>query len=203
MNTSRIEEMLAEQGKSKAHAARLLGKDRSYLVSVRNYDIDLSKEALRILADDLGTTPEYLNWETDDPAVPNDNAVKIPVLGEVAAGLPIDAVENILDWEEIPAQMAKEGDYFGLIIKGKSMEPRMVEGDVVIVRKQSQCENGQLAIVAVNGDKATCKKVMCESGDLRLISLNPLFPDQVYSKAAVEQLPITILGVVVELRAKF
>lgn len=203
MNVSRIVESAKEQGKSQAYLCRLLGKHRGYLQDVAAQRFELSRENLGIIAADLGTTPEYLNFETDDPKIPNDNAVKIPVLGAVAAGLPIEAVEDIIDWEEIPAQMAREGDYFGLVIKGKSMEPRMCENDVVIVRKQECCENGQVAIVAVNGDMATCKKVVFENGGLRLVSLNPLFPDQVYSKEAVEQLPITILGVVVELRAKF
>ena len=203
MNTSRIVETAREQGKTQAYLCRLLGKSRKYLQDVSTGRFELSADYLRVIAKDLGTTPEYLNWETDDPKPPSDAAVKIPVLGEVAAGLPIDAVQDIIDWEEIPAQMAKAGDYFGLVIKGKSMEPRMVEGDVVIVRKQGACENGQLAIVAVNGDTATCKRVQFENGGLRLVSLNPLFPDQVYSKEAVERLPITILGVVVELRAKF
>lgn len=203
MNISRIVETAKEQGKTQAYLCRLLGKNRGYFKDLSMQRFELSAEHLRLIAKDLGTTPEYLNWETDDPKPPSDAAVKIPVLGEVAAGLPIEAVEDVIDWEEIPAQMAKAGDYFGLVIKGKSMEPRMVEGDVVIVRKQENCDNGQLSIVAVNGDKATCKRVLYEDGGLRLVSLNPLFPDQVYSKEAVEQLPITILGVVVELRAKF
>lgn len=203
MNTLRIIELAKEQGKPQAHLCRVLGKNRQWLKEATAQHYEVSKEILELLAKELNTTPEYLNWETDDPKPISDNAVKIPVLGEVAAGLPIDAVEGIIDWEEIPAQMAREGDYFGLIIKGKSMEPRMIEGDVVIVRKQETCDNGQLAIVAVNGDTATCKRVQYEDGGIRLVSLNPLFPDQVYSKEAVEQLPIRILGVVVELRAKF
>ena len=203
MNTSRIVEMAKEQGKTQAYLCRLLGKSRTYFKDISLGRYGLSKEALKLIATDLRTTPEYLNWETDDPTPPNDNAVKIPVLGEVAAGLPIDAVENIIDWEEISAEMARSGEYFGLVVKGMSMLPRMVEGDVLIVRKQDVCDNGQLAIVAVNGDTATCKNVFFENGGMRLEAWNPLFPDQVYTKEAVEQLPIRVLGVVVELRAKF
>lgn len=55
----------------------------------------------------------------------------------------------------------------------------------------------------VNGDEGTCKRVECSADGLKLISLNPLFPDQVYTKEAVEKLPVKIVGVVVELRAKF
>lgn len=164
---------------------------------------ELSKKNLTVIAKALGTTPEYLNWETDDPTPPNDNAVRVPVLGRVAAGLPMACEENIVDWEEIPAALARTGDYFALQIHGKSMEPRMVEGDVVIVRKQENCENGQLAIVLVNGDEGTCKRVECGEDGMRLISLNPLFPDQIYTAEAVEKLPVKIVGVVVELRAKF
>ena len=203
MDTSRIVELTNKQGKTQAHLCRLLGKSRTYLRDLAMHRFELNREQLEIIAAELGTTAEYLNWETDDPRPDREEGVKIPVLGEVAAGLPIEAVENIVDWENITSQMARGGDYFGLVIKGRSMEPRMVAGDVVIVRKQETCENGQLAIVAVNGDRATCKKVMLENDGLRLVSINPLFPDQVYSKAAVEQLPIRILGVVVELRAKF
>lgn len=203
MNTSRIIELAKEQGKTQAYLCQLLGKNRGYLRDVANYDIQMSVDQLRILADSLGTTPEYLNWETDDPTQPNDNAVRIPVLGRVAAGLPMFVEDNIIDWEEIPAALAREGDYFALQIHGKSMEPRMVEGDIVIVKKQECCNCGQLAIVLVNGDEATCKKVDFSNGGIRLVSYNPLFPDQIYSKEAVEQLPIRIVGVVVELRAKF
>ncbi len=203
MNTKRVIDLANAQGKTISYLCGLIGKNRYYIHDMDRKGYPLKREYLEIIAADLGTTVEYLNEETDDPRPDREEGVKIPVLGEVAAGLPIEAVENIVDWENITSQMARGGDYFGLVIKGRSMEPRMVAGDVVIVRKQETCENGQLAIVAVNGDRATCKKVMLENDGLRLVSINPLFPDQVYSKAAVEQLPIRILGVVVELRAKF
>lgn len=70
----------------------------------------------------------------------------------------MEAVENILDYEEISEDMARQGDYFALQIKGDSMEPRIKEGDVVIVRKQPDVESGEVAIVLVNGDEATIKK---------------------------------------------
>ena len=83
----------------------------------------------------------------------------IPVLGKVVAGYPIEAVENILDYEEISDEMAQQGDFFALQVKGDSMEPRIKEGDVVIVRKQEDVDSGDIAIMLVNGDEATIKKV--------------------------------------------
>ena len=85
--------------------------------------------------------------------------VPINVLGRVAAGIPIEAVEEVIDTEEITQEMASTGTYFGLQIKGNSMEPRMCEGDVVIVRQQEDAESGDIVIAMVNGDDATCKRL--------------------------------------------
>ena len=84
----------------------------------------------------------------------------IPVLGHVQAGIPIDAIEEILDYEEITPEMAAHGEYFALQVKGSSMEPRMREGDVVIVRKQPDVLHDDTAIVLVNGGEATIKRVL-------------------------------------------
>ena len=132
------------------------------------------------------------------------NGVRIPVLGYVAAGIPIEAITDVLDYEELSPEMVKDGsEYFALQIKGSSMEPKISEGDVVIVRKQEDCENGQIAIVCVNGDQATCKRVMKQANGILLQPLNPAYEPTFYTAEQIQNLPITILGRVVELRAKF
>ena len=128
---------------------------------------------------------------------------KIPVLGYVRAGIPIEAVEDILDYEEISLEMASQGEHFALSIKGDSMEPRIAEGDVVIVRKQNIVENGELAVVLVNGNDATVKKFYMNDNGVTLISTNPIYDPFYYSKEDVEKLPVQVIGKVVELRAKF
>ncbi len=127
----------------------------------------------------------------------------IPVLGLVRAGIPMDAVEYIIDYEEISEEMARQGEFFALQIKGDSMEPRIKEGDVVIVRKQPDIESGETAIVLVNGDEATIKKVKKFDGGIHLIPNNPNYDVSTYMNEQIEKLPVTILGKVVELRAKF
>ncbi|MBR2041509.1 MAG: helix-turn-helix domain-containing protein [Oscillospiraceae bacterium] len=129
--------------------------------------------------------------------------VKIPVLGKVAAGIPITAVENILDYEEISTDMAFSGDYVALQIKGRSMEPRMWEGDVVIVRKQDTIENGEVAVVMVDGDEATVKKVQFQKDGILLRPFNPDFEPLFYSKSEIENIPVRIFGKVVECRQKY
>lgn len=127
----------------------------------------------------------------------------IPVLGDVAAGIPIEAITDIVDYEEIDAAMAATGDFFGLRIKGDSMEPRMKVGDVVIVRKQDSAETGDTVVVLVNGDSATVKKIKYGPDGITLIPTNPVHDVQFYSAADVERLPVRVIGRVVELRAKY
>ena len=131
------------------------------------------------------------------------SAVKIPVLGTVAAGLPIDAIENIIDYEEISPQMANTGEYFCLQVKGQSMEPKFSEGDVVVVRKQPDIESGDIAIVIVNGNEATIKKIKKRPDGIMLVPLNSAYDVMFYNNDDITNLPVNILGKVVELRAKF
>lgn len=130
--------------------------------------------------------------------------VRIPVLGRVVAGIPIEAITDIIDYEEIPAQMAKSGTYFALQVKGRSMEPTLHEGDVVIVRQQPEVENGEIAIVLVNGNDATVKEVKEGPDGLTLIGHNVgVYSPHFYTREQIQNLPIRIIGKVVELRRKF
>lgn len=140
-------------------------------------------------------TPESFSYKK--------NKYVIPVLGKVAAGIPIDAVEYIVDYEEISEDLASKGDYFGLQIKGDSMEPKFSEGDVVIVRKQSTIQSGEIAIVLINGGEATIKKVMLFDGGINLVPSNQAYEVKTFTNEQIEKLPVQILGKVVELRAKF
>lgn len=133
----------------------------------------------------------------------NSNAVTIKVLGRVAAGLPIEAVENIIDTEEISEELSKTGEFFGLQIHGNSMEPKFSEGDVVIVRKQEDAESGDIVIATVNGTDATCKRLRKYRDGIELISTNPSYEPMFFSAVEIEQKPVRIIGRVVELRAKF
>lgn len=129
--------------------------------------------------------------------------VRIPVLGRVAAGIPINAVEEILDWEEIPEDMARQGEFFGLSIRGDSMSPRIMNGDVVIVRRQDDADTGDIVIAIVNGDDGCCKKLKKHPDGITLISLNPAYSPMVFTKTEIDDVPVRIIGKVVELRGKF
>lgn len=134
---------------------------------------------------------------------PKTKTVKIPVLGEVAAGIPIDAIENIIDYEEITENLAHTGEFFGLKIKGDSMYPMICDKDIVIVRKQPNVENGEVAIVLVNGNEATCKKIKKDTQGITLVPKNPEYKEKTYTNKEIQTLPVTIIGKVIELRRRF
>lgn len=131
------------------------------------------------------------------------HGVVINVLGRVAAGIPIEAVENIIDTEEITEELARTGDFFGLQIHGDSMEPKISDGDVVIVRQQEDAESGDIVIATVNGDEATCKRLRKYRDGIELVANNPTYDPIFFSNEDIINKPVRIIGRVVELRAKF
>lgn len=156
-------------------------------------------DKMQLLADYFGIRMEELISNSI-----NNSGIKIPILGTVIAGIPVTAVEDIIGYEEINEKMDRCGDYFALEIKGDSMEPKMSKGDIVIVKQQNTVENGQIAIVLVNGDEATVKKVRFRDNGIELIAFNSyVYEPHFYSAKEIEELPVKIIGRVVELRAKF
>lgn len=157
-------------------------------------------ETLARLTDVLGVSVDYLVGNGAGPK--RLGYIRIPVLSRVAAGIPIDAIEDIIDWEDISAAAAGDGEYFGLQIKGHSMEPKISDGDIVIVRRQPDVDSGDIAVVLVNGDDATVKRVKKTPQGVTLIPSNPAYDPMYYTNAEIKSLPVKILGRVVELRAK-
>lgn len=127
---------------------------------------------------------------------------RIMVYGSVPAGIPVEAIEDIVDWEDIPMEWLNGGQkYIGLRIKGDSMFPKYIEGDTIIIRLQPDCESGQDAVVYVNGYDATLKKVIKNENGIMLQPLNPEYTPRQYDYND-ERYPISILGIVVEIRRK-
>jgi len=129
--------------------------------------------------------------------------IRIPVLGSVVAGIPLEAIEDIIDYEEIDEELARTGDFFALQVRGDSMEPVLYEKDVVIVRKQTTADTGDIAIVLINGNDATVKKIRRERGGVMLIGYNAAaYEPHFYTDVEIKNLPVQILGKVIELRRK-
>lgn len=197
----RIASLLKSQKKTQKMLCEHLGIKQQAFTNWKNGDNDSYMKHLPAIAEYLGVSIDFLLGKTDSPA--RRQGVKIPVLGNVAAGIPIEAITEIEDYEEITEDMASKGEYVALTIHGDSMEPRMLEGDVVIVRLQDTIESGETAIVIVNGGEATCKRVKKTPDGITLLAINPDYDPVFYSNKQIEQLPVRIFGKVVELRGKF
>ena len=165
------------------------------------YEPDIN--SLKKLSQIFDVSIDFLLGHTEQPASSTPHGIRIPVLGKVVAGIPIEAIEEILDYEEITPELAAAGEYFALKIKGSSMEPKISEGDVVIVRKQDDADNGDTAIILVNGNEATVKKIRKSPDGISLIPNNPSYDIIFYSNKEIKDLPVRIIGKVIELRAKF
>ena len=195
-----IKDLRVSRGYSQEQLGKLVGVQRA---AVQKWECgavqNLKRETMKRLSEVFNVPASSF---VDDEQ-PLSKGVLIPVLGYVRAGVPIEAVEEILDYEEISQEQARTGEFFALKIKGDSMEPKISEGDVVIVRKQSTVENGELAVVLVNGDDATVKKFYRSNNGVKLVSTNPKYDPFFYTPTEVDSFPISVIGRVVELRAKF
>lgn len=203
----RIKRKRIGMGLNVEEVAKRLGKNRATVYRYENNDIEnFPTTILEPLSKILHTTPAHLmGWEeSDKPNKVKKKGVKIPVLGKVAAGIPIEAIEEIEDYEEITEEEASKGDYFALKIQGESMEPKFSNGDVVIVRQQDDIESGEIGVIIVDGLDATVKKVIKQEEGILLVATNQaVYQPKFYGNETIRDLPVKILGKVVELRAKF
>ena len=147
------------------------------------------------VADALHISPlAFLGYD-----ISGKKTVKIPIVGHVVAGTPIFAQENIEGMVEINERDSK-GVMFALKAIGRSMEPRIQEGDLLIIHKQDDVESGDMAVILINGE-ATVKQVKKQAGGIMLIGFNQdVYEPHFYSNKQIEQLPIRIMGKVVESR---
>lgn len=198
-----LKNLRTRKGVYQKDVAAFLDIDRTTYVKWENGNTEPNQDALIKLAEYFNVSVDYLLGNSPKETTEKKKGIKIPVLGRVQAGIPVDAIEEIIDYEEITEEMAAQGDYFGLVIRGQSMMPRMLEGDVIIVRKQSDVDSGDIAVVLVNGNDATVKKIRKTESGIELVPLNPSFDIIYYTNEEIETLPVAIIGKVVELRGKF
>lgn len=191
----RIQRLCEDNGIAISRLERELGFANGYFRNLKKGGIPI--ERLEKVAEYFHTTVDVLRFGDEDAPRPSTNHSHwIPVLGRVAAGVPIEMVEDILDYEEIPNSY---GECFALQINGDSMAPDLPRGSVVVVHCQDDVESGDVAIVALNGSDAVCKRVIKDVEGIVLQSFNPDFPPRFIPSGE----DVTILGKVIESRRKW
>lgn len=200
---NRIKQLRKEKNISQGKLAKILNVHQTAVSQWEQGRTTPDSQLLPAIASFFNVSTDYLLGISGDSAQAK-NVIKAPVLGYVAAGIPIEAIEDIIDYEELnTAQFNPNYEYFGLKIQGDSMMPRVQEGDTVIVRKCSDVDSGDIAVVCINGDRATCKQLKKHSNGISLISFNSTYEPMFFTEQEVISKPITVLGKVVELRGKF
>lgn len=191
------QERLAHQ-LTQEELGQLVGLKKAAIYKYENGLLSNPKRSLiEKLAKIFNVSPAYL-LGIDSPRV---KGIRIPILGRVVAGVPLEAIEDIEGYKEITPEMAAKGEYFALRVRGKSMEPFMLEDDIVIVRKQETADSGDIVIVLVNGDEATVKEIKIHEDGLMLIGKNvAVYSPHFYNQKQIEDLPVKIIGKVVEVR---
>lgn len=149
-------------------------------------------------------TIEYLmGRETDAPTheqeIQQEEMILVPILGAVRAGLPILATENVVGYEKMSAESVRNGEYFYLNVTGDSMvDAKIFPGGRVLVRKQDWVDNNQIAVVLVNNEDATVKRVKWVHDKIILYAANSSYEPQIYDIRDVR-----ILGRVVKAEISF
>lgn len=164
------------------------------------------------IAEVLHVNPAWLmglDVDMNGKAIRNEQPIKmfagarIPILGRIPCGIPMTVQEyaDADDWVEIEESLAKTGEYYAIRANGDSMIPRINDGDIMIVHQQSEVESGQVAIVRVNGYEETCKRIRMHRDGIELIPINPNYETVFYDKKEIEDLPVNIVGRVIEIRS--
>lgn len=197
----RLKALLSEHEMTQNQLSKILGVSES---TVGKWILEKSLPRMGIiqkLSEHFNVPKSYFLEKQESPAKAMTKGVRIPILGRVVAGIPLEAITDIEGYEEITPKMASLGEYFALRIKGHSMEPRIEDGEIVICKQQSDVESGDIAIVLVNGNEATCKQIKKSPDGITLIGFNPvIYSPHFYSNKEIEMLPITVIGRVVESR---
>lgn len=163
----------------------------------REPDID----TLYKIAEIFNVSVDYLNGKSKRRLTEGQDYITINVYGSIPAGIPIEAIEEITDTEDLSLkEYDKNKTYLGLKVEGDSMYPKYLDGDTVIIEKTPDCENGTDAAVYVNGYEATLKTVVKnENGTITLRPINPNYSPTTYGPGDD---PVRILGIVKEIRRK-
>lgn len=194
-----LKEARKKNNLTQAEVASIIGITQNAYSYWESGKVKMDNASLNKLANHYQVSVDYLLGRDPIPSQ-KKRGVKIPVLGIIPAGMPIEAIEDIIDYEEVSEELAKTGEFFGLKVKGNSMTPDIKNDDVLIVRKQETFNNNEICVVLVNGYDATVKKLKQESSGIWLIPNNPEFEAQFYPNEKINSLPVKVIGRVIEIR---
>ena len=144
-------------------------------------------------------SPSVISGGLDDKNLENKSGSEIPVLGNIAAGTPIEAIQNEVMRIPMPDNIEKNGEFFGLKVKGDSMiEAGINDGDTVIVKKADTAENGKIIVALIDDNEAMLKRIRRKGKTVALESANRNYETKIFGPDRVK-----VQGVLVSLYRNF
>tara|TARA_A100001015_G_scaffold319468_1_gene442435 strand:- start:5028 stop:5708 length:681 start_codon:yes stop_codon:yes gene_type:complete len=144
-------------------------------------------------------SPSVIKGGLDEENVNNADAAEVPVLGKIAAGTPVEAIQNEVSRIPLPSNLEKNGEYFGLKVQGDSMiEAGINEGDTVIVKKSDTAENGKIVVALIDDHEAMLKRIRRKGKTIALESANRNYETKIFGPDRVK-----VQGVLVSLYRNF
>lgn len=200
---------LMENGKRKPSAIIL--KKIAPIYSLNYLDLYEKAGYIDLINDEkyisTGTPPDNIYDQLKNIGtmyISNTEMVKIPVLGVVKAGYDYLAQENWIGTIDVEKNIVSDGsEYFALKVVGDSMSPVLIQDDIVVIKKQNDFENGDIVVAIVNGNEATIKKGKKTDSSITLQPLNPSYDPLVFTYDEVKSIPVTIVGIVKQLKRDF
>lgn len=197
--SNNLRRLIEQKGVTVADVARETQIAYQTVSDWRNGNAMARGGGLQKLSDYFGVNISDLTSDQPVNTIMITDFVKIPIIGKIACGDPIDAIENISEYRSVPKDYLPRGDLFYLEASGDSMEPKIPNGSYVLCRKQSDVENGEIAAVLVNGDEeTTLKKIIKQGNSILLQPLNEKYAPYIVNS----ENPARIVGKAIEVTSK-
>ena len=195
-----LKKQAAIAGENQPDIAEVLGVTKSAVNAYFMGNKMPRMDRIKKLADHFGCTVSDL---VDDKSIEDQvTAVAIPVLGTVPAGVPIEAIQDILGYEEIPKIMADTGEFFCLRVEGNSMYPLLYSGETIVIKKQETADNGDIIVALVDNEETTVKRLKKVSDGIILEAENPEYNSLYFNEKQIQNEKVKIIGKAVESRKK-
>ena len=210
----RLTELINEHNNIPLLLKHLGLQSKSTIYRYMNAEMTPKLTTIKAIAEFYNVNPTWLmGFDVPKKSIINrhSSSAIVFVYGTIPAGIPMEMIDDIIGTEEISVDMLNgDKQYFGLEIKGHSMEPDYHDGDIIILLKQDNCENGEDCVVTINGNEATFKRVFKNENGITIQPLNTsrdsegklIYEPVSYTNEQIEKMPIKILGVFEELRRK-
>ena len=195
-----LKKQAAIAGENQPDIAEVLGVTKSAVNAYFMGNKMPRMDRIKKLADHFGCNVSDL---VDDKSIEDQvTAVAIPVLGTVPAGVPIEAIQDILGYEEIPKIMADTGEFFCLRVEGNSMYPLLYSGETIVIKKQETADNGDIVVALVDNEETTVKRLKKMSDGIILEAENPEYNSLYFNEKQIRNEKVKIIGKAVESRKK-